>query len=237
MLLEIRNLNKSFGAIVVADDITLEVDEGEALGIIGPNGAGKSSLFNLVAGNLRPDSGRVVLEGTEVTAMPARQRVQAGIGRSYQIPQPFEHMTVFENTCVAACFGRSATEASVQSDVVEILYKTELLPKANLPAGALSLLERKRLEMARALATGPKLLLLDEIAGGLTEAECQHLIATIRQVHEEGTTIIWIEHVTHALLAVVGRLVAMDFGKLIAQGQPEAVMASQAVQRIYLGVD
>ena len=237
MLLEIRNLNKRFGAVVVADDISLDVEEGEALGIIGPNGAAKSSLFNLVAGNLPPDSGRVVLEGAEVTAMPARQRVRAGIGRSYQIPQPFEHMTVFENTSVAACFGRGATEASMQSDVVDILYKTELLPKANLPAGALSLLERKRLEMARALATGPKLLLLDEIAGGLTEAECQHLIATIRQVHEEGTTIIWIEHVTHALLAVVGRLIAMDFGKLIAQGQPEAVMGSEAVQRIYLGVD
>ncbi|MEM7303083.1 MAG: ABC transporter ATP-binding protein [Pseudomonadota bacterium] len=237
MLLEVRNLNKSFGAVVVAEDVSLDVDDGEALGIIGPNGAGKTSLFNLLTGTISSTSGYIGLEGRDITRMPARKRVHEGIGRSYQIPQPFEHMTVFENTSVAACFGRNARERDVRHDVLDILYQTGLLPKANLPAGGLSLLERKRLEMARALATKPRLLLLDEIAGGLTEVECQSLIATIQEVNADGTTIIWIEHVTHALLAVVSRLIAIDFGKIIAEGRPADVMGSEAVQRIYLGME
>ncbi len=237
MLLELRNLSRAFGAVVVADGINLDVEEGEALGVIGPNGAGKSSLFNLITGGLKPDSGTISLDGQDITSQPMRKRVHAGIGRSYQIPQPFEHMTVYENTCVSACFGAEISEHEAQDGAVEVLEKTGLLPKANLPAGSLSLLERKRMEMARALATRPRLLLLDEIAGGLTDAECQSLIATIQDINAAGTTIIWIEHVTHALLAVVTRLVAIDFGKIIAQGDPQAVMASEAVQRIYLGVD
>ena len=237
MPLELRNLNRAFGAVVVADDVTLDVADGEALGIIGPNGAGKSSLFNLICGNLKPDSGTVSLDGHDVTGAPVRARVRAGLGRSYQIPQPFEHMTVFENISVAACFGGDAQERDIQDEAVDILYRTGLLRKANLPAGALTLLERKRLELARALATKPRVLLLDEIAGGLTDDECNSLIATIQGVHTEGTTIVWIEHVTHALLAVVSRLVAIDFGKIIADGEPQSVMNSDAVQRIYLGVD
>ncbi|MEM9012125.1 MAG: ABC transporter ATP-binding protein [Pseudomonadota bacterium] len=237
MLLEISGLKKSFGAVVVADEITLGVEEGEALGIIGPNGAGKSSLFNLITGNLKADVGTIALDGHDITRAPVRARVTAGIGRSYQIPQPFVQMTVFENAAVAACYGDGAQEEMVKDHVIDILHRTGLLPKANLPAGALSLLERKRLEMARALATRPRLLLLDEIAGGLTEAECQSLIATIQDINASGTTIVWIEHVTHALLAVVQRLIAIDFGRIIAEGPPAAVMASDAVQQIYLGVD
>lgn len=237
MLLEIRNLNRSFGAVVVADDITLDVAEGEALGIIGPNGAGKSSLFNLITGRLKPNSGTIQMEGRDITHAPARRRVHEGIGRSFQIPQPFENMTAFENISVAACFGAGGREKDEQAHIVDVLHKTGLLPKANMPAGSLSLLERKRLEMARALATKPRLLLLDEIAGGLTEAECQSLVATIQDINASGTTIVWIEHVTHALLAVVTRLVAIDFGKIIGQGDPQAVMNSEAVQRIYLGME
>ena len=237
MLLELHNVKKNFGAVTVADDVTLDVEEGEALGIIGPNGAGKSSLFNLITGNLAPDAGSVLLDGTEITALPVRKRVHLGLGRSYQIPQPFEHMTVFENVSVAACFGADEREDVIKDHAVDVLHRTGLLPKANLPAGSLSLLERKRLEMARALATKPRLLLLDEIAGGLTEAEGQELVAAIQAISAEGVTIIWIEHVTHALLAVISRLVAIDFGKIIAEGEPSTVMASDAVQRIYLGVD
>ncbi|MEM1289204.1 MAG: ABC transporter ATP-binding protein [Pseudomonadota bacterium] len=237
MLLQLRNLRRAFGAVVVADDVTLDVADGEALGIIGPNGAGKSSLFNLISGGLKPDAGTITLDGKDITAEPTRRRVHAGIGRSYQVPQPFEHMTVYENTCVAACFGAQLSERDAQEGVIEVLQTTGLLPKANLPAGSLSLLERKRMEMARALATRPQLLLLDEIAGGLTDAECQSLIATIREINRSGTTIVWIEHVTHALLAVVSRLVAIDFGKIIAEGDPQAVMNSDAVRRIYLGVE
>ena len=237
MLLELRNLNRAFGAVVVADDVTLDVAEGEALGVIGPNGAGKSSLFNLITGNLRPDSGTITLDGADITRTPARKRVAMGIGRSFQIPQPFEGMTTFENVAVAACFGAGGSERDEQGHVIDVLHKTGLLPKANMPAGSLSLLERKRLEMARALATKPRLLLLDEIAGGLTEAECQSLIATIQDINAGGVTIIWIEHVTHALLAVVSRLVAIDFGKIIGEGEPGAVMNSDAVKRIYLGME
>ena len=237
MLLEIRNLRRSFGAVVVADDISLDVAESEALGIVGPNGAGKSSLFNLITGQLTPDGGNILLDGTDITNAPVRRRVQDGIGRSFQIPQPFEHMTTFENVSVAACFGAGGSEAEEQEHVIDVLHRTGLLPKANMPAGSLSLLERKRLEMARALATKPRLLLLDEIAGGLTEAECQSLIATIQEINAGGTTIVWIEHVTHALLAVVSRLIAIDFGKIIGEGNPQAVMDSEAVRQIYLGME
>lgn len=236
MLLEVHSLNKRYGAVVVANDVSLELEEGEALGIIGPNGAGKSSLFNLLTGSVAADSGSVTLDGEDISQLHARHRVLRGIGRSYQIPKPFEHMTVFENVSVAGCYGRNESEAAIKNDMIDILFQTGLLPKANLPAGGLSLLERKRLEMARALATKPRLLLLDEIAGGLTDAECQSLISTIQDVHASGVTLIWIEHVTHALLAVVSRLIAIDFGKIIAQGHPDAVMASENVQRIYLGI-
>ncbi|NJO38367.1 MAG: ATP-binding cassette domain-containing protein, partial [Rhizobiales bacterium] len=209
----------------------------EALGIIGPNGAGKSSLFNLITGTIQADAGAVRLDEVDVTHLPARQRCRMGMGRSFQIPHPFETMTVYENLAVAACYGGGRREAEAKDVCVDVLARTGLLPKANQLAGTLSLLERKRLEMARALATGPRLLLLDEIAGGLTEAECHELVGTIREVHEAGVTIIWIEHVVHALTAVVERLVALDFGKVIAEGRPDAVMGSDAVREIYLGVD
>ena len=164
MLLQLTNLNKRFGQVVVANDVTLGVEAREALGVIGPNGAGKSSLFNLISGVLQPDGGTISLEDVDVTHKPARERTVGGIGRSFQIPQPFEHLTVFENVSVAACFGNNQAESEIKDHAVDVLYKTGLLPKANLLAGSLSLLERKRLEMARAMATQPKLLLLDEIA-------------------------------------------------------------------------
>jgi branched-chain amino acid transport system ATP-binding protein len=137
MLLEIRNLHRAFGAVVVADDISLDVQEGEALGIIGPNGAGKSSLFNLITGRLKPQGGTIALDGQDITAMAARKRVHAGIGRSFQIPQPFEHMTTYENVSVAACFGAGGSEREEQDHVIDVLHRTGLLPKANIPAGAL----------------------------------------------------------------------------------------------------
>jgi branched-chain amino acid transport system ATP-binding protein len=236
-MLQLRGVTKKFGAVVVADAIDLDVEAGEALGIIGPNGAGKSSLFNLITGTLRPDAGAILLDEVDVTRLPARQRCRMGMGRSFQIPHPFEAMTVYENLAVAACHGDGRREAEAKEVCVDVLARTRLLPKANVLAGTLTLLERKRLEMARALATGPRLLLLDEIAGGLTEAECQDLVGAIREVHEAGVTIIWIEHVVHALTAVVERLVALDFGKIIAAGRPAEVMASEEVKRIYLGVD
>jgi branched-chain amino acid transport system ATP-binding protein len=236
-VLTLTNVSKSFGALKVTDDVSFTVPKGQALGIIGPNGAGKSTLFNLITGNILPDAGQITLLGQNVTRAPAMDRVRMGVGRSFQIPQPFEGLTVFENLLTAAAYGQAKREAEVADQCVSILRDTELLPKANQLAGALSLLDRKRLELARAMATAPELLLLDEIAGGLTEGECQALVATIRGLHVKGTTIIWIEHVLHALNSVVERLLVLDFGKVIGIGEPEAIMASKDVREIYLGLE
>lgn len=235
--LEFSFVNKSFGALKVTDNVSFEVPEGQALGIIGPNGAGKSTLFNLITGNIACDSGAVIFQGRDITKVSAMERCLTGVGRSFQIPQPFSKLTVYENLVVAATFGRNASEDEVMADCANVLDQTGLLSKANTVAGTLSLLERKRLELARALATQPKLLLLDEIAGGLTEGECQSLVATIKDIHAQGVTIIWIEHVLHALTSVVERLLVLDFGKVIGIGEPKAIMDSREVKEIYLGID
>jgi branched-chain amino acid transport system ATP-binding protein len=236
MLLETRRLCKSFGSLRAADGIDLGVAAGEAVGIIGPNGAGKSTLFNLIAGNLAADAGQVLLDGRDITGLKAHQRCAAGIGRSYQIPLPFETLTVFENLLVAAVHGRGRSVKGATDVCAGILERTGLIGRANAPAGTLTLLERKRLEMARALATSPRLLLLDEIAGGLTESECHELVATIRGIRAGGTTIVWIEHIVHALVAVVDRLIVLNFGRKIAEGEPQTVMASAEVREIYMGL-
>jgi branched-chain amino acid transport system ATP-binding protein len=236
-ILQLQDVSKSFGALKVADAVTFDLSEGEALGIIGPNGAGKSTMFNLIAGNLVADAGTIRLAGNDVTRTPPMVRRTAGIGRTFQIPQPFERLTVFENLLVAAAFGSRKREAEVSDRCADILVETGLADRANQPAGSLGLLQRKRLELARALATDPKILLLDEIAGGLTEAECQALVETIRGVHRRGMSIIWIEHVLHALNAVVERLLVLNFGKMIGIGEPQAIMASREVREIYLGIE
>lgn len=236
-MIALNGVSKRFGALVVSNDVTFDVPEGQALGIIGPNGAGKSTLFNLITGNLTADAGSIRFAGEDVTKKPAMHRCLAGIGRSFQIPQPFEKLTVFENLLVAGTFGQGRSESDVMQQCAETLEKTGLIAKANHVAGELSLLERKRLELARAMATNPKLLLLDEIAGGLTEAECQSLVATIKDVHASGVTIIWIEHVLHALTSVVERLLVLDFGKVIGLGDPSEIMASKEVREIYLGIE
>ncbi len=236
-VLDLSDVTKSFGALKVADAVSFTVPRGQALGIIGPNGAGKSTLFNLITGNILPDQGRITFLGQDVTRVPAMTRVRMGVGRSFQIPQPFEGLTVFENLLTAAAFGQGKREAEVEAECALILQDTELLRRANTVAGSLSLLDRKRLELARAMATGPQVLLLDEIAGGLTEGECQALVATIKALHAKGITIIWIEHVLHALNSVVERLLVLDFGKVIGIGAPAEIMASKEVREIYLGLE
>ncbi len=237
MILRLAGVTKRFGAVVVADNIDLTVEKGEALGIIGANGAGKSSLFNLITGVVSADAGTITLSGRDVTRVAVRDRCLAGIGRSFQIPRPFESLTVFENLLVAAEYGRAAGAQGAKDLCGSILEQTGLAQHANTLAGKLTLLNRKRLEMARALATEPEIILLDEIAGGLTEAECGELVAFIRQVHARGVTIVWIEHVVHALLSVVSRLMVLEFGKKIADGEPHAVMADPQVRRSYLGIE
>lgn len=236
-ILTLSGIHKSFGALQVAKDITFDVPQGQALGIIGPNGAGKSTLFNLITGNIDPDQGRIEFLGRDVTKTPPMQRTLMGMGRSFQIPQPFDNISVFENVLVAACFGQNISESVAINQCVDILEQTEMMHLANTPASELSLLERKRLELARAMATHPKLLMLDEIAGGLTDAECLSLIKTIKGIHASGVTIIWIEHVLHALTSVVEQLLVLDFGKVIAIGEPQKIMESREVQEIYLGID
>ena len=236
-ILQLQDVSKSFGALKVADAVTFDLREGEALGIIGPNGAGKSTMFNLIAGNLVADTGTIRFSGNDITRTPPMARCTAGIGRTFQIPQPFEKLTVFENLLVAAAFGSGKREAEISDRCADILVNTGLVDRANQPAGSLGLLQRKRLELARALATDPKILLLDEIAGGLTEAECHALVETIRGVHRRGMSIIWIEHVLHALNAVVERLLVLNFGKVIGIGEPQAIMASREVREIYLGIE
>lgn len=236
-ILTLENVSKSFGALQVTQDVTFALDAGEALGIIGPNGAGKSTLFNLITGNLRPDQGRITLYGQDVTRESPMQRCVSGVGRSFQIPQPFDGLSTYENLLVAARFGAGKSAKDAPDFCMDILTRTGLAPQADKRAGSLSLLSRKRLELARAMATDPKVILLDEIAGGLTEGECQELIATIRAIHAEGTAIIWIEHVLHALTSVVTRLMVLNFGKMVMMGEPATVMASPEVKEIYLGVD
>ena len=236
-ILSLQGASKSFGALKVTDDVSFDLAPGEALGIIGPNGAGKSTLFNLITGNLRPDAGQVLLDERDITHETPMQRCASGIGRSFQIPQPFDHLTVYENLLVAARFGGGLSGAAAPAVCMDILQRTGLTAFADRKAGGLPLLNRKRLELARALATRPRVILLDEIAGGLTDAECVDLVATIRAIHAEGTAIIWIEHVLHALTSVVTRLIALNFGRVLMSGTPEEVMASPQVQEIYLGIE
>ena len=236
-ILALEGVCKSFGALKVADSISLSVAEGETLGILGPNGAGKTTLFNLISGDLRADAGRVSFGGKDITQEPPHRRCRLGIGRSYQIPQPFGAMTVFENLVAAASFGRGQRESDTYPSAVEILRVTGLLSKANRLAGGLTLLDRKRLELARALATGPKVLLLDEIAGGLTEHEAMELVEEIQRIKAQGVAMVWIEHVVHALLAVADRLFVINFGQKLAEGAPEAVMNDPEVKRVYMGIE
>jgi branched-chain amino acid transport system ATP-binding protein len=237
MLLSLTNVSKSYGAVKVTDDFTLNLAKGEALGIIGPNGAGKTTLFNLITGNVSPDAGTVVFSGRDITGLDAAARCRSGIGRSYQIPHPFAGMTVFENVLVGATFGAGHNEKKASAVAIDALKKTGLLPKANRLAGSLPLLDRKRLELARALATEPTLLLLDEIAGGLTEHEVHELIDCIQDIRSEGISLIWIEHIVHALLAVVDRIAVINFGQLLVEGDPGKVMASAEVRAVYMGVE
>jgi branched-chain amino acid transport system ATP-binding protein len=197
-LLALDSISKRFGALVVADRISLRLDAGEALGIIGPNGAGKTTLFGIAAGTLAPDAGRVLFAGEDITRLPPE----------------------------AAAYGRAA----------DLLERCGLADKANRTAGGLTLLDRKRLELARALATRPRVLLLDEVAGGLTEHECGTLVELIKDVRASGVSIVWIEHVVHALLASIDRLLVLHGGRFIAEGEPREVIRSSQVAEIYMGI-
>jgi branched-chain amino acid transport system ATP-binding protein len=236
-ILALDKVSKRFGAIIVAEDIDLTLAEGESLGIIGPNGAGKTTLFGIVSGTVAPDSGRVLYAGRDITQASPAQRCTMGIGRSFQIPLPFAGMSVFENLVVAAAFGAGHRERDVYDGCMDILERCGLAEKANRRSGSLALIDRKRLELARALATSPRVLLLDEVAGGLTERECHALIDLIADIRRGGVSIVWIEHVVHALLASIDRLLVLHNGAFIAEGDPHVVIRSPEVSEIYMGME
>lgn len=237
MLLKLSAISRSFGAISVAENVSFSVPFGSAVGIIGPNGAGKTSLFNLISGDLSPTSGKIEFQGEDVTALGSRDRSRLGIARTYQVPLPFVGLTAFENVLVGATFAGDQHAAPPEERADTVLRRVGLAHRSDILAGSLSLLDRKRLELARALATQPKLILLDEIAGGLTDAECQDLVTLIGAIHASGTAVIWIEHIVHALMSVVERLIVLDRGQLVADGKPAVVMHSSRVREIYLGVE
>jgi branched-chain amino acid transport system ATP-binding protein len=234
-MLTLAALSRAFGGLKVIESLDLTVEAGEILGVLGPNGAGKSTLFNMIAGVLPPSSGRVLFDGRDITTMKPWDRSRIGIGRTYQVPKPFTHMSVFENVLVAATHGGKMSSSRAKGECDAVLRSVGLTRHAEMPAGQLGLLDMKQLELAKALAVRPRLLLLDEIAGGLTEAETETLLATIRRVHAGGVTVIWIEHVVQTLRRLATKLVVLHGGGVLASGPPESVIADPRVKDAYLG--
>lgn len=234
-ILRIEQLYKRFGQVVVADGLDLTVFHGACLGIIGPNGAGKTTIFNLIDGTIALDSGRILLENVDITLLPQHKRARLGISRAYQIPQPFPDLSLYENVLVAATFSAGLAGAAAEKWALSVLDQTGLVDKRNVIAGGVPLLDRKRLELARALAARPKLLMLDEIAGGLTEPEVHELVGMVRLL-KANYAVIWIEHIAHALTATADTLIVLHFGSKIAEGEPHAILRSSQVREIYLGI-
>lgn len=234
-MLQVRGLSKKYGAIVVADGIAFTLDKGQCLGVIGPNGAGKSSLFNLITGVVAADAGSIRLDGTELGGWPPHQRARLGVARAFQIPQLFAHLTVFENALAASTFGAGLDGARAAARAHAALERSGLAARGNEPAGRLPLLDRKRLEVAKAIATDPKLLLLDEVAGGLTEPEVAALAVLVAELKSE-YAVMWIEHIPQALHAVADRILVMHFGRKLLEAPPAEAMASREVREIYMGL-
>jgi len=234
-ILTIQHVSKSFGRVAAVHDLSFEVSQDEILGIIGPNGAGKTTLFNLITGEIKPESGKIMFNGTDITVTQTYKRCRMGIARTYQIPRPFGNMTVLENVLVGAVYGGGMGSKASRKKCEEVLEKTGLFSKRNAFAESLPLLDRKRLELTKALATGPTLLLIDEVAGGLTESEVEEILKTIHSLRREGITILWVEHIMMAMKKGPDRLLVMNFGEKLVYGKPEEVLGAQEVHKIYLG--
>jgi branched-chain amino acid transport system ATP-binding protein len=236
-LLETRGIAKRFGRLQVLSGLDLTVEAGEVLGIIGPNGAGKSTLLGVISGAVAPTSGTVSLAGDDVTKKSAAWRAKHGVATSYQIPRPFSGMTVMENLLAASSFAGGMRGQQALDLASDAMFATNMQSLANTRAGSLRLLDRKRLEVGRALAARPRLLLLDEIAGGLTENEIPELVELVDGVAKSGVTVVWIEHVVHALTQVATRLMCLTYGEILAQGTPSEVLENAAVRSVYLGIE
>jgi branched-chain amino acid transport system ATP-binding protein len=236
-ILTVEKLTKSFGRLTALDNLSLKVNQGEILGIIGPNGAGKTTLFNLITGEIKPDRGKVLFNGTDVTFVQTYKKCRMGLARTYQVPRPFLNMSVLENILVGGVYGAGMGYGQSIKKCEEILEKTGLLSKRDVLAESLTLLDRKRLEMAKALSTCPTLLLVDEVAGGLTESEVEEVLEIIRSARGDGITVLWVEHIMMAMQKGPDRLLVMDFGKKLFYGTPEEALGSKEVQEVYLGTE
>lgn len=236
-LLRFTNVTAGYGRVRILQDLSFDVAQGEVFGVIGPNGCGKTTMFNALIGLIVPTQGEIFFDGHNITKMSANARCRLGLGRTYQVPRPFEDMSVFENVLVAAVHGAGLSERAARAKCVDALELTGLHAKRNVRSGELTLLDRKRLEIARALGTQPKLLLLDEVAAGLTEGEVQDVMQMVSDLKSSGFTIIWIEHVIQTMVNSTSRLMCMSEGTNLLIGDPREVMNSKQVEDVYLGVE
>ncbi|MGI6730788.1 MAG: ABC transporter ATP-binding protein [Anaerovoracaceae bacterium] len=236
-ILKVENIHAGYGPIKIIPGLSFEVEEGQVLGVIGPNGAGKTTLMNALIGLITPTEGKIIFEGRDITKLAPDERCRIGFGRTYQIPRPFENMTVYENVLVGSAYGDSKTESAARKRCIEALHTTNLYNKKDIVAGQLALLDRKRLEIARALGTNPKILLLDEVAAGLTDSEVHDVMDLVADLKALGITIIWIEHVIKTMVESTDKLLCMAEGCLLKYGDPLETMNCQEVQDVYLGVE
>ncbi len=236
-ILTFEHIDAGYGRVQILHDLSFTVEQGEVYGVIGPNGCGKTTMFNALIGLIVPFHGKIMFNGTDITKMLPNARCTLGIGRTYQVPRPFEGMSVFENVLVGAVFGAKKSEKEAREIALEALRITELYDKREIISGELTLLDRKRLEIARALGTQPKLLLLDEVAAGLTEAEVQDVIKMVKDLKAAGYSICWIEHVIQTMVEATDHLMCMSDGHELIIGEPRPVMFSKEVEEVYLGAE
>jgi branched-chain amino acid transport system ATP-binding protein len=236
-ILKFENVNSGYERVRILNGLSFQVEEGEVFGVIGPNGCGKTTMLNTLAGLIRIDGGKIIFDDKDIANLPPFARCKIGIGRTFQVPRPFSQMTVLDNVLVAAIHGAEKNRYKGERYAKKCLEKVGLGDKMNLKAGELTLLDRKKLERARALGTEPRLLLLDEVAAGLTEPEVEEVMKLVAGLKEQNYTIIWIEHIIETMVNSTDRLMCMAEGKNVITGDPKEVIESEIVQELYLGAD